>query len=175
MANKSTRKVITPVGTLSFPALAEPNKKGKYSCAIVFAPGTDLSELDALIEEAKQTIVPAGVNVKGIKIPLQRDGSEKEEYGGPYVEGARFFECSTNFPPGIVDSKRAEILNVKEELYPGAQVRLQVHLFYFDNDSKGLAFGLDNVQKAGDGERLGGEIPKAEDVFDEIDTSDLTG
>ena len=176
MANKSTRKILTPVGTLSFPKLAEPNEKNKYSCAIVFAPGTDLSELDALIEEAKETIVPSGVNQKSsaFKVPLQRDGSEKEEYGGPYVEGARFFECSTNFPPGIVDAKRQEIINVKEELYPGAQVRLQVHLFYFDNESKGIAFGLDNVQKAGDGERLD-NVQKAEDVFDEIDTSDLTG
>jgi len=174
MANKSTRKIITPVGTLSFPKLTEPNEKGKYGAAIVFAPGTDLTELDALIAEAKETCVPAGVNVKGLKIPMQRDGSEKEQYGGPYVEGARFFDASTKFPPGIVDGKRGEILNVAKELYPGAQVRLQVHAFYFDNESKGIAFGLDNVQKAGEGERLD-NIQKAEDVFDNIQTDDLIG
>ena len=175
MANKSTRKILTPIGTLSFPKLAEENDKGKYSCAIVFAPGTDLTELDALIEEAKEVCVPSGVNKKALKIPMQRDGSVKEEYGGPYVEGACFFECSTNFPPGIVDAKRQDIIDVKGELYPGAQVRLQVHCYYFDNESKGIAFGLDNVQKAGEGERLGTEIPEAADVCDEIDTSDLTG
>lgn len=172
---KATRKVITPVGTLSFPNLSEPNEKGKYGASIVFAPGTDLSDLQGLIDEAVNTIVPSGVNTKALKLPMQRDGSEKEQYGGPYVEGARFFEAKTNFPPGIVDGKRAPILDVREECYPGAQVRLQVHAFYYDVDgSKGIAFGLDNVQKAGEGERLD-SVQKAEDVFDEIDTSDLIG
>jgi hypothetical protein len=174
MAN-STRKVITPVGTLSFPSLAEPNEKGKYGASIVFSPGTDLTDLQALIDEALNTIVPPGVNKKAVKLPMQRDGAEKEQYGGPYVPGARFFEAKTNFPPGIVDAKRSPILDVKNECYPGAQVRLQVHAFYYDVDgSKGIAFGLDNVQKAGEGERLD-NVQKAEDVFDEIDTSDLIG
>ena len=174
MAN-STRKMITPVGTLSFPNLAQPNEKGKYGASIVFSPGTDLTEMKGLIDEAVNTIVPSGVNKKALKLPMQRDGSEKEQYGGPYVEGARFFEAKTNFCPGVVDGKRSEILDVKNECYPGAQVRLQVHAFYYDVDgSKGIAFGLDNVQKAGDGERLD-NVQASSDVFDEIDTSDLLG
>ena len=64
---KATRKVITPVGTLSFPNLSEPNEKGKYGASIVFAPDTDLSDLQALLDEAVNTIVPSGVNTKALK------------------------------------------------------------------------------------------------------------
>jgi len=173
MATNSTSKIITPIGVLSFPNLASPDKKGRYGAAIVFPPGTDLSALNALIDEAMETIVPAGVNKKAVKRPLERDGSEKEQYGGPYVEGARFFEAKTKFPPGIVDGKRSPILDVQEALYPGALVRFQVHCYFYDVDgSKGIAFGLDNIQKVGEGERLDSFQPP-EDVFDEVSTDDL--
>ena len=170
---KATSKIITPVGTLSFPNLVSADEKGKFTASIVFGPGADVSDIDALIKNAVDTLVPADVNVKSLRLPMTRDGSEKSHLGGPYVEGAKFFEAKTNFNPGIVGPDRQPILNVADELYPGALVRLQVHAFYYSMDgNRGIGIGLDNVQKAGEGTRLDGAVAATE-VFGEISTSDL--
>lgn len=170
---KATNKIITPVGTLSFPNLVTPNEKGKFAASIVFAPGTDVSVIEGLIQNAVETLVPADVNPKSLRLPMQRDGAEKSHLGGPYVDGAKFFEAKTNFQPGVVGPDRQPILNVADELYPGALVRFQIHAFYYSTDgNRGIGIGLDNVQKAGEGARLDGAVA-AEDVFGAIDTDDL--
>jgi len=174
MAKNSTTTVTTPAGFLSFPALHEKSEKGKFEAGIVFTPGTDISQLEQLVEEAKNTLVPDGIPLAAVKSPLDRDGAEKAHLGGNYVEGAKFFTAKSQFKPGMVDNDVNPILDVEEELYAGAVVRLLVHAYYFDKDgNRGIAFGLDGVQKMGAGERIGGNGIDVTQVFDKVEVEDL--
>lgn len=175
MGNKSTRSIVTPPGTLSFcQTLFEKDDKGKYSTAIVFKPGTDISDLQALVEEAVADLAPKDTNVKALRNPLSRDGAEKEHLGGPYVEGAKFFTAKTNFKPQIIDGDQNPIFN-SEDVYAGCTGRLLVHCYYYDRDgNKGIGFGLDGVQKMGEGERIAGGVDVTT-VFDKVSADDLLG
>ena len=81
-------------------------------------------------------------------------------------------------PPGIVyahagpDGKPARMAQeqIKGEMYPGVIVRASVTAFAFDTDgNKGVSFGLNNLQKVRNGERIDGRVA-AENEFD-IDLS----
>lgn len=65
--------------------------------------------------------------------------------------------------PGIVDADAEPIMD-KSEIYDGMRARVSCRPFAYDNESKGVAFFLINVQKLGDGDRLSGD-PAAEDDF----------
>jgi hypothetical protein len=170
-------KVVTPIGTLSFPAIFEPelnpnnpSAPAKYSTMIVFKPGTDVSSLEALVD--------AAITEKfGDKVPSNlrnpmRDGEEKEHLGGAFVEGAKFLTAKSKFVPGVVGADLGAIID-PSEIYPGVEARIQVSAFaYSMNGNNGVAFSLSNVQKVRDGERLGNSNA-AETAFDAIDVNDL--
>lgn len=168
-------KIITPVGTLSFPSLFTPQDpfdsgRSKYSASIVFDPGTDLSELEAAIETvAKEKFGPGAVEElrKGkLRHPIRDDGESKG-----YEAGARFFSAKTTRTPGVVDryadpkTGKARIITSPDEMYPGAKVRFSVSPYaYAVRGNKGVAISLNHVQKWGEGERLDGR-GSAEDAF----------
>jgi len=182
MAN-STTSIVTPAGWLSFPHLTVDNKseKGKFEAGIVFKPGTDLSKLEALVEEARNAL-PDSEPKAAYKSPLSRDGSEKSHLGGHYVEGAKFFTAKSNFPPQLLEKSNeagqppTPILDPASDVYAGAVVRLLVHAYTFNTDgNRGIAFGLDGVEKIADAERIGGG-PDAAAAFGDsepVDYSDM--
>lgn len=68
--------------------------------------------------------------------------------------------------PGIVDIDRQAILE-HSEVYSGIYGRASINFYAYNaKASKGIACGLQNVQKIRDGEPLGGHS-RAEDDFDD--------
>ena len=164
-----TSKIITPTGTLSYPNLAKPRavqagQKEKYGVALVFPPGADLDALKMAalaiatdkcggLEKAKTMI-----KVGSIHWPFNSDWEKKG-----YPEGSTYINARSDNKPGACyaypgeDGKPASMADadIEKELYPGAQVRLSVTAFWFDKGlKKGVSFGLNNVQKLGEGPRL---------------------
>jgi hypothetical protein len=161
--------LITPVGTLSYPNLWEPREgfmggPAKYSCAVVFAPDTDLTELKrATIACAKEKWgerAEAMIRNGKLRMPFRTDGEEKG-----YEPGSTFINVRTNTAPGIVsiipDPNTGRPMKITDEsaIYPGAQVKVSLQVFSYDtNGNKGVSFNLANVQKVADGPRLDGRI-----------------
>ena len=85
-----------------------------------------------------------------------RDQGEKTFEG--YVAGAKFINATSNTKPGLVDAQNNDIIN-EADFYPGCYARATVRPFWYDTaGNKGVAFGLQNIQKLADGEPLGGRV-----------------
>jgi hypothetical protein len=74
----------------------------------------------------------------------------------------------TCYPPQIVD-RDGTPLRDREKIYPGVRARLSVSCFHYKRaDGWGVSFGLNNVQRLGDGIVIAGP-PKATDEFGALD------
>ena len=105
-----------------------------------------------------------------IKTPL-RDGDlerpDDEAYAGCY-----FINANSASAPGIVDADRQPIID-RSEVYSGVYGRASINFYAFNsNGNKGIACGLNNLQKIKDGEPLGGKS-RAEDDFATADDEDF--
>lgn len=176
--SKSSTSVITGQATLSYPHLdkAQPGMNGgkaKYSATLVFAPGTDLSALEAAAlaaaEEKWGGKAKEMFRTQAIRSPFRKDAEAKG-----YPAGSIFINCRSETQPGTVtrfkdeNGKPVAIPQdkIKTELYPGAQVRASVSAFAYDTSgNKGVSFALNNIQKIADGERLDNRVA-AENEFD---------
>jgi hypothetical protein len=97
-----------------------------------------------------------------LKTPL-RDG-DTERPDDPAYADAYFINANSATAPGVVDADRNEILN-RSEVYSGVYGRASVNFYAFNsNGNKGIACGLNNLQKIRNGEPLGGKS-RAEDDF----------
>ena len=177
--------VITQPATLSFPHLAtaqqpkspKPGQKPKYSGAFVFDAGANLAELMTAAMAAGEKKWPGKfadmLKVGAVKWPFHKDG----EFKG-YGAGTVYFNARNEDRPGCVyshatggtgpDKDKPAVIpveKIKEELYPGCKVRAQVRVFAYDNESKGVSFSLNNIQKIGEGARLDNR-QAAEDAFE---------
>ncbi|PLR84684.1 DUF2815 domain-containing protein [Bacillus canaveralius] len=171
-------KVITGKVRLSYVHVFEPHaieegQEPKYSVCLLI-PKSDketLKKIKAATEAAKQ----AGASKWGGKIPANlktplRDGDEEredqEEYAGHY-----FINCSSKTKPGVVDQNVQPILD-STEVYSGCYGRASINFYAFNTaGNKGIACGLNNLQKLADGDYLGGRS-RAEDDFDAVDNGD---
>ena len=139
----------------------------KYSLVMLFDEDADLSKLEKLAKAKRKE--KFGNKTRGIKMPF-RDGEEKDELDG-FEAGMTFATASSQFRPGIVDRDLEPILE-QSEFYSGCYARATIHCYTYDRKgNKGVAFGLNNIQKIKDGESVSGHT-RAEDDFDEIDDDD---
>lgn len=147
--------------------------KAKFQIRAVFDPNTDLSQMKAEAEAAVAEKWGADKTKwpKSLRSPFRRN----EELDNPIV-GADddaivvTFSANEDRRPGVVDASCADVID-DSECYSGAYYRAQVRAFAYDHKgNRGVAFGLQNVQKMKDGEPLGGRIP-ASKAFDAVDTS----
>lgn len=85
---------------------------------------------------------------------LDDDGNLKPGYEAGWV----YITAKSQQRPGVVQNTAAGLQPVIDEndVYPGCIVRASVDVYAYDNKSKGVAFGLFNVLKVGDGDRVGG-------------------
>lgn len=176
-------KVLTKKVRLSYfsgwePTSVEEGGEKKYSTAILI-PKTDTVTLDRInaAEEHLKNEYKAKNNGKlpaKFKTPL-RDGDEErpddEAYAGHY-----FLNASSKNKPGIVDLNLKEITD-QAEVYSGCYARVSLNFYLFDKSgNRGIAAGLNNIQKVKDGEPLAGRS-RAEDDFGaediELDDDDL--
>lgn len=177
--------VVTPKAILSYPHLDKPQAgkkstdKAKYSAALVFPEGSDLSALQAaVIAAAEEKFGTKGVEMLrtgALRSPFRKDAEAKG-----YKPGSVFINTRSERKPGLVylhagsekDANgkplpaRIPDDKVRDDLYPGCFVRAQLRAFYYDSEgNKGISFALNNVQKLGDGERIDGR-QDATDVFE---------
>jgi hypothetical protein len=168
-------KVVTGKVRLSYvyvfkPKAASEDQEPKYSTCVLI-PKTDKITIDKIIKAVeavrKSEVAKAkwgGKVPANLKLPL-RDGDEdhpeQEEFVGHY-----FFNASCKQKPGIIDLNKIEITD-STEVYSGCYARVSVNFYAFSkNGNKGIAVGLNNIQKVADGENLGGRA-SAEDDFDD--------
>lgn len=178
MSDNASKKAITPTATLSYPHIAEPQRpkkptdKLKYSATLVFAPGTDLRQLEAAVllaaEEKFGSSAKEKLRTGALKSPFRKDAEAKG-----YEAGSVFINVRTERKPQAVylwadpnTKKAAEIPadRIRDELYPGAKVRASIVAFAYDTDgNKGVSFALNNIQKMGDGDRLDNHVDAADE------------
>ena len=88
------------------------------------------------------------------------------EYAGCY-----FINANSATKPGVVDAS-CQPIHDTSELYSGIYGRASINFYAFNaNGNKGIACGLNNLQKLRDGEPLGGKS-RAEDDFADMDDDD---
>lgn len=168
-----TTKIVTGKVRFSYCNVFEPSAKSesdkeKYSICLLI-PKSDKKTVKAIqdaVEAAKQDgkSIIADKNGKipsNIKTPL-RDGDE-ERSDDPNFEGMYFLNASSLRKPSIVDKDLNPIMD-KSEFYSGCYGRASLNFFAYNVSSKGIAAGLNNLQKLEDGEPLGGGS-SAEDDF----------
>lgn len=158
----------------------QPGQDEKFSICLLI-PKKDkktVQDVNAAINAAVQQGISekwGGKKPGNLKLPL-RDGDveradEAEEYIGMY-----FLNANSNQKPGIIDMYKNEILD-PTEVYSGCWGRASINFFPFNsNGNKGVGVGLNNIQKLGDDEPLGGARASAEDDFaDDFEDDDLLG
>lgn len=141
----------------------------KYNICILI-PKDDEKTVNAIrkaIEAAKQAGKAKLANKNGqipadaaLKLPL-RDG-DAERPDDPAFENMYFINANSNRRPGIVDKNLAPIME-REEFYSGCYGRASINFYAFNVSSKGIAAGLNNLQKLSDGEMLAGGSTPDED------------
>ena len=183
MSNNTPTKVITGKQTRwSYVNVWEPKSidggKAKYNISLII-PKTDTETIErikaaveAAYKEGESKLKGNGKSVPplaAIKTPL-RDG-DVERPDDPAYAGAYFLNANSDSQPGIVDAKKQEIID-RAEVYSGCYGRASINFYAFNtNGNKGIACGLNNLQKIADGESLGGKT-RAEDDFDIEDDED---
>ena len=176
-----TTRVGTPEATLSFPHLFAPwapkntTQEPKFSCALVFDPGTDITELRTaatLAAREKWGDELEGMLAAGqLRLPWRTDGAKKG-----YAEGSTFINVRSTQAPGVVDPSLVPITD-PNKLYAGCRVRASLTAFAYDTAGNiGVSFALNNVQFIKDGDRLDNRKAASED-FDKVDVvpADLNG
>ena len=172
-------KVITGVKTRwSYANVWEPKSINggapKYSVSLII-PKSDTKTVTA-VKNAIQAAYDEGQSkLKGnsksvpalsaIKNPL-RDGDAERPDDEAYKD-SYFINANSATAPGIVDAARQPILECSE-VYSGVYGRASINFNAFNsNGNKGIACGLNNLQKISDGEPLGGKTRAEDDFADE--------
>lgn len=141
----------------------------KYNVAILI-PKSDRKTLDK-IEAAIEAAIEIGKdkvgNKKNLKMPL-RDGDDERPDDAAY-EGCYFLNANSSKKPGIVDANLDPILN-RDEFYSGCYGRASINFYAFNvSGNKGIACGLNNLQKTEEGEMLsGGSTPESDFGDDDL-------
>jgi hypothetical protein len=151
----------------------------KYSVSLII-PKDDVATvnkikaaIEAAYREGESKLKGNGKTVPALsvlKTPL-RDGDlerpDDEAYANSY-----FVNANSSTAPGIVDADRQPIIE-RSEVYSGVYGRASINFYAFNsNGNKGIACGLNNLQKIRDGEPLGGKA-SAESDFATSDDDDF--
>ena len=142
----------------------------KYSVSLII-PKEDkvtLKKIKTAIDEAKKEgVVKLGGKIPAnLKTPL-RDG-DVDRPDDEADENSYFVNANSNMKPGIVDKGVQPILD-QSEFYSGCYGRASLTFYAYNaNGNKGIACGLQNLQKLEDGEPLGGRTI-AEDDFEVVE------
>lgn len=171
-------KVITGKVRFSYAHVFEPSaikedQDKKYSVSIII-PKKDKKTLKK-IEAAIQEALEEGKTKFGGSIPKKwknplRDGDEEREDDENY-ENSMFINAASQRKPYVIDEDINDIMD-KEEFYSGCYGRASVNFYAFNaSGNKGIACGLNGVQKLEDGEHLGGSASTAEEDFGDEEES----
>ena len=146
----------------------------KYSVSLII-PKSDTktvtavkNAIQAAYEEGQSKLKGSSKSVpalSAIKNPL-RDGDVERPDDAAYKD-SYFINANSTTAPGIVDAARNPIIE-HSEVYSGVYGRASINFYAFNsNGNKGIACGLNNLQKISDGEPLGGKTRAEDDFADE--------
>ena len=189
--NKNTKftnpmKVITGPNTRwSYANVWEPKSINggtpKFSVSLI-VPKSDTRTVQKIKAAIEAAYAEGEAKLKGngksvpplaaIKTPL-RDGNTERPDDAAYAN-AYFINANATSAPGIVDADRNPILT-RSEVYSGVYGRASISFYAFNNNgNKGIACGLNNLQKVRDGEPLGGKNSAESDFTTEEDADFLS-
>ena len=160
---------------LSYANLFEPreNQSGqlRYSTALIIPKGhPQIPELEKAIESEGE-----GKFGKKWATMLKKNGSplKDADKDGTADENAEYEDCyyintSSKRKPQVVDRQVQPILD-ESEIWSGCWANVSIAVFSFEvPENKGVSFGLNNVQKLREDDRLGG-APNADEEFEAMD------
>jgi hypothetical protein len=132
--------------------------------------------IQAAYEEGEAKLKGNGRTVpplSAIKTPL-RDGDTERPDDEAYKD-SYFINANSTTAPGIVDADRQEILD-HSEVYSGVYGRASISFYAFNSSgNRGIACGLNNLQKIRDGQPLGSRSSAQDDFADDDDDEDILG
>lgn len=184
MARSSDIK--TPLARLAFAQglfeLQTRQSGGKHwTCSLLFPKSVDITALknaavEAAVEEwgekAKEMI--AGGLIKSPFLDGDGPQGKSKKTGEPHngFPGHVFIRCTSgeDYRPKLVNQKVLPITE-KSEMYSGCFVYAVVNAFTWENkeNGKGITFGVSMLQKAKDGESLGGGGADPSEHFETIE------
>jgi len=162
------------------------DQEPSYSLMMLFSGDADLSHMrQAMIDAAKEKW---GDNAKKIvespkfKDPFKDQGDQVNKQGELYAgmtAGAMCVQasCKQSFGrPGVVDLEGNDLIDA-DDVYSGAYYRATVKAYAWEHPTggKGVSFGLQNVQKLAEGEKLGGGRSGVDEDFEPVAGSESAG
>lgn len=178
MAQEQSTKVVTGkvrfcyVNAFEARAMNE-GEEPRYSVCILIdkSDKATLDKINAAIEAAK-VVGKAKLAGKTGKVPANvkttlRDGDIDRPDDDAFA-GKMFVNANSSRRPQVVDANLNPIID-PEEFYSGCYGRVSMTFYAYDfNGNKGIACGLNNLQKLEDGEKLSGGSTAEEDFGDEL-------
>ncbi len=182
---KNPMKVITGKDTRwSYANVWEPKSINggvpKFSVSLII-PKSDKKTIEAIKKAIQAAYKEGEAKLKGnsrsvppleaIKTPLRDGDTERpddEAYANSY-----FINANSTTQPGIVDANVQPILT-RSEVYSGVYGRASINFYAFNsNGNRGIACGLNNLQKIRDGEPLGSRTSAEDDFADFAEDDDF--
>lgn len=166
---------------LSYPQLFKPqtmtqddgSTTSKYSAVLLFPKGADL----ALLHKAAAEAAKERFGARKVNMPFRDQGERVLDDGtmpNGYVDGATMLNVNANteYKPGVV--LRDGSLASPSDIYPGVWALVSLNVYAYDNPKrKGVSFGLRNVMKLMDDERLAGGSASADKDFEPVNIDDI--
>lgn len=169
-----SNRIITPEAILSYPHVftaQKPNEddedqKPKFGAALIFTEETDISAMEKLVLRVAKDRwgdkAAEMIRTKKLRMPFRDDIEDRPGY----PEGSVFLNARSTQRPGVVstvpDPKnggRPTVITDPDELYAGCIVRASLTAFAYERKgNKGVTFGLNNIQKIREGERIDGRV-----------------
>lgn len=180
MANENQEtRVVTGKVRFSYlhvfePYVKEEGQEKKYSVSLLI-PKSDsatLAKITRAIDAAKEQarVKNGGKLPPKFKLPLNDgdiDRPNDEAYAGCY-----FINATSKSKPTAVDRDINPILD-QDELYSGCYGRASINFYAFDRaGNRGIACGLNGLQKLKDGEPLSGRSSAEADFAEPFDDDD---
>jgi hypothetical protein len=182
---KNPMKVITGKDTRwSYANVWEPKSINggvpKFSVSLII-PKSDKKTIEVIKKAIQAAYKEGEAKLKGnsrsvpplesIKTPLRDGDTERpddEAYANSY-----FLNANSTTQPGIVDANVQPILT-RSEVYSGVYGRASINFYAFNsNGNRGIACGLNNLQKIRDGEPLGSRTSAEDDFADFTEDDDF--
>ncbi|QGT99529.1 Phage protein [Candidatus Syntrophocurvum alkaliphilum] len=185
MSNNPTKVITGPDTRWSYANIWEAKSINggtpKFSVSLII-PKSDTKNvekikaaIEAAYREGEGKLKGNGKTVpplSAIKEPLRCGDTERPDDAA--YANAYFINANSTSAPGIVDADRQPILE-RSEVYSGVYGRVSINFYAFNsNGNKGIACGLNNLQKIRDGEALGAKSRPEDDFATEIDEDFLS-
>jgi hypothetical protein len=173
-------RVTTPEFRVSFAHVFKPSayegQEPKYSVVMLFPKSTDIKALKIAAAEAVKAKYGEDKTKwpKNLKLPF-RDGDvptgDREEPLDGYA-GHYFVNATSKERPDLVDGKLSPIAETDGTFYSGCYAHATINAYCYDvSGNKGVAFGLNNIQKLRDGKSFAGKKAAVDD-FDAVEDVD---